>query len=132
MADDYVERVAGELADLALADERRSDDNTIVDQIGEIVGASSQTLQEAFLTAVRVRRAERRARQLLADRAADQMTNATPLPTPEKSEEAPADDQLAKTEPETTQSTSDDQPTDVDDVMEQIDNLIQPRRPDRR
>ena len=75
MPDDYVEKIAGELADLALADERRSEDERIVIDISEIVGASSQTLQEAFLTAVRVRRAERRARQLLADRAAEQMSS---------------------------------------------------------
>ena len=64
----YVDRVAGELADLALADQAASGDIGIVDQIGEILGASSQTLQESFSTAVRVRRAEARARELLATR----------------------------------------------------------------
>ena len=70
MADSYIERVAGELADLALADEKVTQDEKIVPEIGEILGSSSQTLQEAFLTAIRVRRAEARARKLLADRAA--------------------------------------------------------------
>jgi len=70
MAEGYVERVAGELADLALADEEATKDEKIVNEIGEILGSSSQTLQEAFLTAVRVRRAEERARALLAERAA--------------------------------------------------------------
>ncbi len=69
MADSYVETVAGELADLALADAQATGDEKIVDMIGEILGSSSQTLQEAFLTAVRVRRAETRARELLAKRA---------------------------------------------------------------
>ncbi|EBA11062.1 hypothetical protein [Roseobacter sp. CCS2] len=68
MADSYVQTVAGELADLTLADARMSGDDHIVDTIGEILGASSQTLQEAFLTAVRVRRAEARARELLTQR----------------------------------------------------------------
>ena len=70
MSEGYVERVAGELADLALADEQATKDEKIVNEIGEILGSSSQTLQEAFLTAVRVRRAEERARALLAERAA--------------------------------------------------------------
>jgi hypothetical protein len=69
MADSYLERVAGEIADLALEDARTNGDENIVDVIGEILGSSSQTLQEAFLTAVRVRRAEARARKLLAERA---------------------------------------------------------------
>lgn len=87
MADDYVEKIAGELADLALADERRSDDEKIVNEISEIVGASSQTLQEAYLTAVRVRRAERRARQLLADRATEQIISTVPLISDKRKDE---------------------------------------------
>ncbi|MDC1228355.1 MAG: hypothetical protein QNL76_01075 [Octadecabacter sp.] len=63
------EDMADEIAQLALADEKRSGDETIIAQVAEILGASSQTLQEAFLTSVRVRRAERRARELLATRA---------------------------------------------------------------
>ena len=48
-----------------------TDNTKIVEQIGEILGASSQTLEEAYLlTAVRVRRAEKRARELLAKYAA--------------------------------------------------------------
>ena len=66
----YVDDVALELAQLALADAARTGDEKIVDQIGELLGASSQTLQESYLTFVRVRRAEARARQILAARAA--------------------------------------------------------------
>ena len=68
MSDAYLEKVAGELAELALADEERSGDDKIINDIAEIVGSSSQTLQEAFLTSVRVRRAEKRARELLTKR----------------------------------------------------------------
>ena len=66
----YVDDVALELAQLALADAARTGDEKIVDQIGELLGASSQTLQESYLTFVRVRRAETRARQILDARAA--------------------------------------------------------------
>ena len=63
-----LDEMADEIAQLALADEARSNDEQIVKQIGEIMGTSSQTLQEAYNTAIRVRRAEARARKLLADR----------------------------------------------------------------
>jgi len=65
------EDMADEIAQLALADEKRTGDENIIREVAEILGASSQTLQEAFLTSVRVRRAERRARELLAARAKD-------------------------------------------------------------
>ncbi|SHE57175.1 hypothetical protein SAMN05444339_101765 [Loktanella atrilutea] len=66
----YVDDVALDLAQLALADAERTGDDKIVDQIGELLGASSQTLQESYLTFVRIRRAEARARQILTARAA--------------------------------------------------------------
>lgn len=68
---EYTDNTANELANLALAEAAASDNTKIVEQIGEILGASSQTLEEAYLTAVRVRRAEKRARELLAKYAAD-------------------------------------------------------------
>jgi hypothetical protein len=67
---EYTDNTANELANLALAEAAASDNTKIVEQIGEILGASSQTLEEAYLTAVRVRRAEKRARELLAKYAA--------------------------------------------------------------
>jgi hypothetical protein len=66
----YVDDVALELAKLALADAAKAGDDKIVDQIGEILGASSHILQESYLTFVRVRRAEARARALLDSRKA--------------------------------------------------------------
>lgn len=65
---EYTDNAANELANLTLAE--TSDNTKIVEQIGEILGASSQTLEEAYLTALRVRRAEKRARELLAKYAA--------------------------------------------------------------
>lgn len=67
---EYTDNTANELANLALAEAAASDNTKIVEQIGEILGASSQTLEEAYLTAVRARRAEKRARELLAKYAA--------------------------------------------------------------
>jgi hypothetical protein len=81
MADSYLERVAGEIADITLADQAASGDITIVDQIAKVLGASSQTLEEAFLTAVRVRRAEARARELLTERKENNYA-AAPKPPP--------------------------------------------------
>lgn len=59
--------IADELAIEALALEQRTGDDKIVTKISEILGASSQTTQEAYLTSVRVRRAEKRARDYLAE-----------------------------------------------------------------
>ena len=63
----YTENTANELADLALAEAEASGNDKIVDQIGMVLGASSQSLEEAYLTAIRVRRSEKRARELLAE-----------------------------------------------------------------
>ncbi len=107
MADAYVDKVANELADLALADQARTGDIAIVDLVGEMLGASSQILQETYLTAVRVRRAEARARALLADRAArgtaapdeDDTTTADPVMQVPAAEPAPAPAPAPDTEP---------------------------------
>jgi len=56
-----LESIADELAKDALATIDYSDDNVLIDDMAEVMGASSSTLQEAFLTAVRIRRAEARA-----------------------------------------------------------------------
>ena len=59
--------IADELAIEALKLEERTGDDKVVTKISEILGASSQTTQEAYLTSVRVRRAEKRARDYLAE-----------------------------------------------------------------
>ena len=61
-----VEDLADELAKDALKAADEHDDDMIVDKISEILGADSVTTQEAFLTAVRVRKADRRARVYLS------------------------------------------------------------------
>lgn len=59
--------IADELAQQALALEAKTGDEGITVKVSEILGASSQTTQEAFLTSVRVRRAEERARTYLTE-----------------------------------------------------------------
>ncbi|HHS93844.1 MAG TPA: hypothetical protein ENK63_00670 [Rhodobacterales bacterium] len=62
--------VADELAKEALALAEETGDETIIDEIKLVIGTSSTTLEEAYMTAVRVRRAETRALALLAERRA--------------------------------------------------------------
>ena len=64
------EDVADNLAVETLDQIAGGGDPELVEKIGEILGASSQTLKEAFLTSCRVRRAEARARITLSQGAA--------------------------------------------------------------
>ncbi len=61
-----VEDLADELAKDALKAAEEHGDDMIVDRVSEILGADSVTTQEAFLTAVRVRKADKRARVYLS------------------------------------------------------------------
>jgi hypothetical protein len=56
-----IENIADELAQMVLADADNLDDNVVIDLMAAVISASSATLQEAFLTAIRIRRAELRA-----------------------------------------------------------------------
>ncbi|MBB5721606.1 hypothetical protein FHS72_001218 [Loktanella ponticola] len=90
---EYTDNTANELADKALAEAELCGDDKIVDRIGEILGASSQSLEEAYLTAIRVRRAEKRARALLADSAAKRVAaTAAALAAETPDADAPSDD----------------------------------------
>lgn len=62
----YLEGIADALAQqvLDVLDAGGSED--VVDDVKKIIGTSSTTLEEAYMTAIRVRRAERRANELLA------------------------------------------------------------------
>ncbi|MEC7760483.1 MAG: hypothetical protein VX874_01065 [Pseudomonadota bacterium] len=62
LIDDVADRVAVEV--LKLVDETGNPD--IIEEVKKVIGTSSQTLEEAFMTAIRVRRAEARALDLLA------------------------------------------------------------------
>jgi len=60
-----VEDLADELAKEALKAVDEHEDDMIIDRVAEILGADSITTQEAFMTAIRVRKADRRARVYL-------------------------------------------------------------------
>ncbi|MFV2035112.1 MAG: hypothetical protein ACC631_08395 [Halocynthiibacter sp.] len=65
-----VEDLADSLAKDTLDVSSRTHNDDLVKEVSEILGASSITTQEAFLTAIRVRRAEARARAFLAEKTA--------------------------------------------------------------
>jgi hypothetical protein len=74
-----VEDVADELALESLKIINATGDDAFVQQVADTIGGSSQTMEEAYLTAVRVRRAEQRARELLG-KLKDQMASSLPPP----------------------------------------------------
>ena len=45
-----------------------TDNDDIVNEVASALGGYSQTLEESFMTAIRVRRAEQRARSILSER----------------------------------------------------------------
>ena len=70
MAEQLLFEVADELARESLELFEKTGDEDIFQEVTKIIGASSQTLEEAYKTAVRVRRAEKRALERLAERRA--------------------------------------------------------------
>lgn len=75
-----VDDVADELALESLRIINATGDDAFVKQVADTIGGSSQTMEEAYLTAVRVRRAEQRARELIAKLKED-MANKLPPPS---------------------------------------------------
>ncbi|WP_341213662.1 hypothetical protein [uncultured Limimaricola sp.] len=62
------EDLADALARDVIAAAEKLGDDEVISEVSEALGASSTTTQEAFLTMVRVRLAEQRARRLLDER----------------------------------------------------------------
>lgn len=62
------EDLADELAQSALKAVDITGDEMIINDLANMMGATSQTAEEAFLTAVRVRRANTKAREMLKER----------------------------------------------------------------
>jgi hypothetical protein len=62
------EEIADALAQDVIRASQELGDENLVTEISKVIGASSTTTQEAFMTAVRVRLAEQRARRMLAER----------------------------------------------------------------
>lgn len=67
MADDIV-TMAAKLADDVIEIQDATGEDRLFVEVGDVIGAASQTLEEAFLTQVRIRLAERKARSFLKDR----------------------------------------------------------------
>ena len=55
-----VDELAENLAERALTASKEQQDRTIIEKVSKALGDSSQTMQEAFLTAVRLRMAAER------------------------------------------------------------------------
>lgn len=68
MADPVVIEMANKLAEECLAVQKEVGDDRLFMQVGDVLGASSQTLEEAFLTAVRTRMANDAGRRFLAQK----------------------------------------------------------------
>jgi len=62
------EDLADALARDAIEAADAMEDDLLIDQIAKVLGDSSTTTQEAFLTAVRVRKSEKRARAFLENK----------------------------------------------------------------
>jgi hypothetical protein len=61
-----LETIADDFARDVLQAAEEAGDEEIVDRVSKAIGQSSPTFQEAFNTAIRIRRAERRGREALA------------------------------------------------------------------
>lgn len=68
MADPAVQEMANKLAEECLAVQKETGNDRLFMEVGQVLGASSQTLEEAFLTAVRTRMANAQGRKFLADK----------------------------------------------------------------
>lgn len=75
------EALAEQLADDVLAAVAETGDDNLVIEVNKILEAASTTMQEAYMTAIRVRRAEAKARQFLEARL-KKVRAARPEPVP--------------------------------------------------
>ncbi|MEM6939290.1 MAG: hypothetical protein AAF943_02870 [Pseudomonadota bacterium] len=65
MADPVVVEMANKLAEECLVVQRETGNDRLFMKVGDVLGASSQTLEEAFLTAIRTRMANEQGRRFL-------------------------------------------------------------------
>ena len=77
MSDPTVTAMANKLADDCLAVQKETGDERLFVELGQVLGAASQTLEEAFLTAVRTRMAESKGRDFLKQKLADHRNSGT-------------------------------------------------------
>jgi len=79
---DTVERLAAKLADDTMKAMHETGDDRLFVQVGEVLAAASQTLEEAFLTEMRVRLAEISAREFLTRKVAQARAAKKPAENP--------------------------------------------------
>ena len=68
MADPVVTEMANKLAEECLAVQNETGEDRLFMEVSTVLGASSQTLEEAFLTAIRTRMANDKGRAFLAQK----------------------------------------------------------------
>jgi len=66
MADPAVIEMANKLAEECLSVQTETGEDRLFMEVGDVLGSSSQTLEEAFLTAIRTRMANDKGREFLA------------------------------------------------------------------
>ncbi len=72
-----VETIASRLADDTMAAMKETGEDRLYTEVAAVLGASSQTLEEAYLTEIRVRLAEVTARRFLEEKLATSRDKAT-------------------------------------------------------
>lgn len=75
-----IENLAGKLAHDTMDVMDETGQDRLYVEVGNVLAAASQSLEEAYLTEVRVRLAERTARRFLAKKLADARAKAAPPP----------------------------------------------------
>ncbi len=73
-----IDSLAAKLAQDTLKAQRITGDDRLFVEVGNVLAAASQSLEEAFLTEVRVRLAEEKARAFLVARVKEARKNAEP------------------------------------------------------
>ena len=96
--------MADDLAQQTMQIIEATGDQDIEREMAAILGTSSQTLEEAYLTAMRVRKAEKRARELLANKrkAAGMDRPQPPVEAPKEPAVGPAPRTAAVKRPDTS------------------------------
>jgi hypothetical protein len=70
------QELANKLAEDCIAVQAETGNERLFMEVGQVIGEASQTLEEAFMTAVRTRMAEAKARAFLARRLAEHRAQA--------------------------------------------------------
>ncbi|MEF3047722.1 hypothetical protein [Pseudotabrizicola sp. L79] len=83
---DFIQDLADGLARDVLEGSKELEDLFFYEQVSKVIGASSPTLQEAFMTSIRIRLAEKRGREFL-NKALQAKRDGAKLPEPPREAE---------------------------------------------